>query len=91
MDEHGIALGVCTNSRVLASSSKRRLYVKSLESREWVSIIKVVSPLGGFTRPLIIFKGTAPQTSHFPTNTPDWRYTTSENGWTTNGKGISWL
>lgn len=34
MDEHGIALGVCTNSRVLALLSKRRLYVKSLESRE---------------------------------------------------------
>ena len=91
MDEHGIALGVCTNSRVLASSSKRRSYVKSPESREWVSIIEVVSPLGGFTRPLVIFKGIAPQTSHFPDDTPDWRYTTSQNGWTTNGKGISWL
>jgi hypothetical protein len=80
MDEHGIALGVCTNSRVLASSSKRRSYIKSPESREWVLIIKVMSPLGRFTRPLVIFEGTAPQTSHFPTDTTDWCYTTSKNG-----------
>ena len=91
MDEHGIALGVCANSYVLGSSKKKRSYVKSPESREWVSIIEVVSPTGGFIRPLVIFKGTAPQTSHFPTDTPDWRYTGSTNGWTTNSKGLSWL
>ncbi|TIA33351.1 hypothetical protein D6C78_07615 [Aureobasidium pullulans] len=91
MDEHWTAVGVCTNSYVLASSSQRRSYVKSPESREWVSIIEIVSPAGGFARPLVIFKDTAPQTTHFPTDTPDWLYTTSENGWTTNSKGISWL
>ncbi|KAH0174500.1 hypothetical protein KCU67_g732, partial [Aureobasidium melanogenum] len=91
MDEHGIAMGVCTNSYVLGSSEKSRSYVKSPESREWVSIIEVVSPTGGFTRPLVIFKGITPQTTHFPTDTPDWLYTTSENGWTTNSKGLSWL
>ncbi|KAI4750748.1 hypothetical protein E4T52_16693 [Aureobasidium sp. EXF-3400] len=91
MDEYGIALGVCANSYVLGSSKKKRSYVKSPESREWVSIIEVVSPTGGFIRPLVIFKGTAPQTSHFPTDTPDWRYTSSTNGWTTNSKGLSWL
>lgn len=39
----------------------------------------------------MIFKGSAPQTTHFPHDTPDWLYTSSENGWTTNSKGISWL
>jgi hypothetical protein len=91
MDEHGIALGVCTNSYVLGSSNKKRSYVKSPESREWVSIIEVVSPHGGFIRPLIIFKGIAPQTTHFPMDTPDYCYTSSANGWTTNAKGLSWL
>ena len=60
MDEHGIAVSVCTNTRVLTLSKKRRSYVKSLESREWVLIIEVISPTGGFTRPLVIFKGLAP-------------------------------
>jgi hypothetical protein len=60
MDEHSIALGVCINSYVLRSLKKKRLYVKSLESRKWVLIIKVMSLIGGFIRPLVIFKGIAP-------------------------------
>jgi hypothetical protein len=59
MDEYGIALGVCANSYVLRLLKKKRLYVKSLESRKWVLIIKVMSLTGGFIRPLVIFKGTA--------------------------------
>ncbi|KAI4732336.1 hypothetical protein E4T50_17082 [Aureobasidium sp. EXF-12298] len=39
MDEHGIALWVYANSYVLGSSEKKRSYVKSPESREWVSIV----------------------------------------------------
>ncbi|KAG9533334.1 hypothetical protein KCU93_g511, partial [Aureobasidium melanogenum] len=35
---------------------KKYLYVKSLELRKWVLIIKVISPIGGFIRPLMIFK-----------------------------------
>lgn len=34
MDETGITLGVCTNTRVLASSTKKKAYIKSLENRE---------------------------------------------------------
>lgn len=32
MDETGIAIGVCNNTRVLASTYKRKAYVKSLEN-----------------------------------------------------------
>jgi hypothetical protein len=46
MDETGIALGVCTNHQVLASSSKKKAYIKSLEDREWVSLIECVSATG---------------------------------------------
>jgi hypothetical protein len=80
IDEHSIALGVCANSYVLRSLEKKRSYVKSPESREWVSIVEVVSLIGGFIWPLVIFKGLAPQTTHFLDNTPDWRYTSSING-----------
>jgi hypothetical protein len=71
MDEHGIALGVCTNSYGLGSSKKKRSYVQSPESRGWASIIEAMSPHGGFIRPLVILKGIAPQTTHFPDDTPD--------------------
>jgi hypothetical protein len=60
MDEHGIALRVYTNSIVIGDASKRRSYVKSLEDREWVSIIETVLGTGEFIRPLVIFKGLAP-------------------------------
>jgi hypothetical protein len=46
MDETGVALGVCTNTQVLASSTKKKAYVKSPENREWVSIIETVSATG---------------------------------------------
>jgi hypothetical protein len=46
MDETGVALGVCTNTRVLVSSLKKKAYIKSLEDREWVTIIECVSAAG---------------------------------------------
>ena len=46
MDETGVALGVCTNSQVVASSLKKKAYIKSPENREWVSIIETISAVG---------------------------------------------
>jgi hypothetical protein len=57
MDETSVALGVCTNTRVLASSSKKKAYVKSPKDREWVSIIKCVSATSQKLRCAIVFKG----------------------------------
>ena len=34
MDETGLALGVCTNTRVLSSSQKKKAYIRSPENRE---------------------------------------------------------
>ncbi|KAI0991083.1 hypothetical protein K3495_g17104, partial [Podosphaera aphanis] len=92
MDETGIALGVCNNSKVIASSCKKKAYVKSPETREWVSIIEAVSADGRKLRCLVIFKGKNPQTTWFPSESvPNWFYTTSENGWTTKAIGNEWL
>jgi hypothetical protein len=46
MDETGCALGVCTNSQVLASAIKKKAYIKSLEDREWVLIIETILATG---------------------------------------------
>ncbi|KAI1006100.1 hypothetical protein K3495_g2120 [Podosphaera aphanis] len=91
MDEHGIALGFCANSMVLASSGKKRTYVKSPQSREWVSIIETISASGQPIGPLIIFKGSNLQSTWGPDNSPDWQYTTSENGSTCINIAINWL
>jgi hypothetical protein len=41
MDGMGIALGICTNTRVLTSSLNKKGYIKSRENREWASIKSV--------------------------------------------------
>ncbi|OCL00152.1 uncharacterized protein K441DRAFT_534168, partial [Cenococcum geophilum 1.58] len=60
MDESGIALGVYANSIAIGDASKKKTLVQSLNNREWVLIIEVVSALGRLIRPLIIFKGKHP-------------------------------
>jgi len=91
MDETGVALGVCTNTRVLASSRKKKAYLKAPENREWVLIIECISATGRKLRCAVIFKGKSLQTTWFPSSIPGWLYTTSENGWTSNEIGVEWL
>lgn len=68
-DKHRTALGVCTNSLVLASSAKRRKYVKAPVTREWVPIPDAINASGKFITPLITSKvGTFRQTSLLRTN-----------------------
>ncbi|KAI1003475.1 hypothetical protein K3495_g4730 [Podosphaera aphanis] len=92
MDETGLALGVCTNTQVVAKSTKKRTYVKSPENREWVSIIEAVFATGKNLECPVIFKGKFLQTTWFPAqDVPNWVYTSSENGWTSNDIGLEWL
>ncbi|KAI1002391.1 hypothetical protein K3495_g5811 [Podosphaera aphanis] len=91
MDEHGLGLGICTNQRVIGASDKSSTYRKAPEDREWVSIMETISVDGRKTRPLIIFKGAAPQSNWFEQEVPDWIYTTSQNGWTANRITMGWL
>ena len=39
----------------------------------------------------VIFKGKNLQSTWFPAIIPDWLYTTSNNGWTSNAIGLEWL
>jgi 4-hydroxybenzoate polyprenyltransferase len=92
MDEHGLAQGMCTNCRVLGSSSCNSTYVKTPEEREWVTICECCSTLGQKIRPLIVFKGKSLQTTWFKAESvPDWFYTHSQNSWTSNNIAYEWL
>ena len=92
MDETGIALGVCTNQRVMGSSATSRIYKKTPENKEWVSIVETISAGGRSTRCLVIFKGKNLQSTWFKhTQVPDWQYTCLENGWTSNNIAVEWL
>jgi hypothetical protein len=92
---HSTPLSACgrdTNQQVIGGSKSKRVYVKSPETREWVTVIEVINAVGRALRPTVIFKGKAVQTSWFYTEVEqDWLYTTSENGWTSNNIGPCWL
>jgi hypothetical protein len=67
MDESGLGLGRCTNQRVVGGSHSKRSYVKSPETREWVTVIEVINATGRALRLTVIFKGKDVQTSWFYT------------------------
>jgi hypothetical protein len=91
MDEQGLGLGLCMNSVVFGTAGKRKAYVTTPETREWVSTIEAISAFGRKLQAAIIFKGQALQSTWFPPNTPDFLYATSENGWTSNDICLEWL
>jgi DDE superfamily endonuclease len=92
VDETGIALGVCVNQRVIGTSETNKTYMKTPEDREWVSTIECISAVGNKINPVVIFKGQTLQSTWFtPGKTPDYFYTCSEKGWTSNDIGIRWL
>ena len=92
IDKTGIVLDIYANILVLTSSKKSHTYVKAPQDREWVSIIETISATGRKLRCLVIFKGGSLQVQWFTMdNVPDWLYTTSENGWTSNSIAVNWL
>jgi hypothetical protein len=95
MDEHGIRSGKGSNGRVLgpvSNSGSKRTYVQEAGTSDWVSIIEAANTEGRSTTPLIIFKGGNLHSSWFPLDLePNWHYTASENGWTSNHIGLQWM
>jgi hypothetical protein len=92
MDETGTQLGACNNQIVLGSSHKKSTRIKTPNEREWVTAIETISAAGKKIRPLIVFKGQSVQLQWFShTDCPDWLYTSSEKGWTSNEIGLQWL
>ena len=92
VDETGIALGVCNSHTVLGTTATTKSYMQTPENREWVSIIECVSAIGKKIKPVVIFRGKSLQSSWFtPDKVPDFLYTSSENGWTSNAIAVEWL
>ena len=92
MDETGIALGVCSNQTVVGTSNTTSTYKATPENREWVSIIETISTEGRRLQYLVIFKGKSLQSTWFSMpNVPNYFYTVSMNGWTSNDIGLAWL
>jgi hypothetical protein len=61
--------------------------------QEWVTILECICADGSAVAPLVIFKGENgsmgwAQSPEVPGN---WRFSASQNGWTSNQHGVEWL
>ncbi|KAF4485948.1 hypothetical protein CGGC5_v005867 [Colletotrichum fructicola Nara gc5] len=94
MDETGILEGRGSNGLVLGSSETRSIRKKEPGSRAWTSLIECISATGKALPPLVIYKGKSVQQQWFPLDlTPyeSWKFTATENGWTSDSTAVKWL
>lgn len=97
MDENGIMEGQGLNGLCVGKAETKVALAKHPESRIWTTILECVSATGRLFDPLIIFKGKEVQQQWFPDDNEflasldGWRFTTSENGWTSNDIALEWL
>ncbi|KAL0941325.1 transposase [Colletotrichum truncatum] len=93
-DETGFMMGVIASGMVV-TSAERRSNTKMTQpgNREWVTVIQAINSQGESIPPYIIVAGQYHLSSWYTeTSLPgDWAIATSENGWTTNERGIDWI
>ena len=93
-DETGFMMGVISTSTVVTSSDGRqRVKMVQPGNRKWVTSIQRINSQDWTIPPFIIVAGKNHlaswyENSRFP---PNWVISVSENGWTTNEKGMDWL
>jgi hypothetical protein len=94
MDEAGIMEGMGDNGLVVGSVHKRFIQKKQPGSKAWTSFIECISALGQSTHPLVIFKGKSVQQQWYGTSLDSfegWKFTATDNGWTTDDTALEWL
>jgi hypothetical protein len=90
-DETGFAMGITSTSKVITSrewQGKRKVVQPG--NREWVTAIECIH-LDGVLPPTIIFKAKVFISAWCSIVPDNWRFEVSNNGWTTDQIGISWL
>lgn len=82
-DESGFSIGTSISTRVLTNTKYKRPRKVVPGRQEWITAIESISATGRALPPLVIFTGEYTNTRWIPTSTPpDWRFTTSRKGWT---------
>ena len=93
-DQTGCQMGVIATAKVVTGTDRAgRPRTVQPGNQEWVTIIECINALGGSIPPLIIFKAVMHQAAWYEDNIipHDWSIGVSENGWTTNEIGLTWL
>jgi hypothetical protein len=92
MDESGFAVGASQTSRALVNVRDKASWKKIQGRQEWITAIEVVDAAGVVGPPLLIFKSKHLSTAWVPDHAPpDWSFTTSKSGWTSDSHGYQWL
>ncbi len=97
MDECGIMEGQGLNGLCVGKTETKVALAKHPESRIWTTMLECVSATGRLFDPLVVFKGKSVQQQWFPDDNgflaslDGWRFTTSQNGWTSNDIALEWL
>jgi hypothetical protein len=92
MDESGFAVGISQTSRALVNVRDKTSWKKIQGRQEWITAIEVVDAAGVVGPPLLIFKSKHLSTGWVPDHAPpDWSFTTSKSGWTSDSHGYQWL
>lgn len=92
-DETGFMMGVasCISKVVTSSDRVGRAATIQPGNREWVTTIECVNASGWSIPPLIILAAKRHQASWYRDIPGDWTIAVSDNGWTTDLLGLSWL
>lgn len=92
MDETGFAVGATQSTRIIVDSVQKSNWKVTAGKQEWITVLECIDAAGGALPPLIIFKAKYTNTKWIPPNTPpDWCFSTSANGWSSNSHGFEWV
>jgi hypothetical protein len=93
-DETGFLMGQISTTTVV-TSTERRGKAKSVQpgNREWATVIQGVNSQGWAIPPFIILAGKNHLSSWYESSPlpKDWAISVTENGWTTNERGLEWI
>ena len=92
MDETGFAVGTTQSTRIIVDSSQKSSWKVTPGKQEWITAIECVNAAGGALSPMVIFKAKDTNSRWIPEDAPvNWRFSTSNSGWTSNSHGFEWL
>lgn len=91
-DETGFMTGTGSSSKVVTSADTvgRAVHIQP-GNRDWVTVIESICASGWSIPPFIILSGKLHQASWYRDLPDDWVVAVSDNGWTTDQLGLTWL
>ncbi|KFZ24810.1 hypothetical protein V502_00710, partial [Pseudogymnoascus sp. VKM F-4520 (FW-2644)] len=92
-NETGFQMGIISTAKVI-TASERALRPVTIQpgNCEWVTAVECINSDGWLLPPMIILKGKTHISSWYLNSLPpNWTIAISENGWTTDQLGLTWL